>query len=71
MTVGGEYPYRVVMHHSWAMAAITKPGGSGFPRVTTVGKESQLLALPHFKQLHSCRMRQGIFSIRDGVISQV
>ena len=41
-------------------------GGYGSAGVTTVGKESQLLPTPHFKQLHSHRMKQHASSISIG-----
>lgn len=61
--------YGRVMYHGWAEAAGTRPAGSGSAGVT-VGKGNQLLPTPHFKQVHSCKMKQGTSSIRDGVISQ-
>lgn len=57
------------MHHGWDEAAGIRPAGSGSAGVM-VGKGNQLLSTPHFKQVHSCRMRQEMSSIRDGVISQ-
>lgn len=59
-----------VMYQSWAGVARTRPGSNGSAGVTAGGKESQLLPIPHFKQLHSCRMRQGASSIGGGVISK-
>lgn len=41
-------------------------GSYGSAGVTTVGKESQLLPTPHFKQLHSHRMKQHASSISIG-----
>lgn len=54
------------MHHGWAEADNTRLAGSGSAGVTTVCKENQLLPTPHFKQLHSCRVRQGTSSIGMG-----
>ena len=56
------------MYQSWGGIAVIRPGGNGSAGVTTGGKESQLLSTPHLKQLHSCRMRQGVSSNGDGVI---
>lgn len=55
-TVGSEYPLQGNHAPQLGWAAGTRPGGSGSAGVATVGKEYQLLPMPHFKQLHSCRI---------------